>query len=201
MTVAERWLRFRGPGLWLMLALPPSRHLLESAMTLQMLIQMPLLVIAGWWLCRFLPPRFDRSQARWNRSGITGLVLASLTAMVWMLPRSMDAALEVPWVEAAKFISLPVFIGLPLALSWPRAGFVVRGVFLAEVIATTFRVGWLYLQAPQRLCSNYLLGDQQWLGKILLTVGMAIIIILVGKVLCGHIDSLPDSSPNNRTQP
>jgi hypothetical protein len=188
MTLWRNQVRWLGPVLWCLLALPPVRHALESSMTLQMLVQIPLLVLAGWWLRPLLPRRVSDSLAGWNRSGITGFVLASLVAMVWMLPRAMDAALGVPWVEAAKFTSVPLLIGLPLALSWPRAGFVVRGVFLVEVIATAFRLGWLYLFSPMRLCSNYLLDDQQRLGRIMLAVGVSFVVVLAWKLVWGRFD-------------
>src|SRR5690554_5112646 len=69
----------------------------------------------------------------------------------------MDAAIDEPLVALAKFLSVPLLIGVPVALSWPRASFVVRGIVLAEVIAMSLRLGWLSLISPQRLCSNYLL--------------------------------------------
>src|SRR5699024_657898 len=127
-------------------------------MTRHMLVQIPLLGLVGWCLAPLLPQALADRLAGWNRSGITGFVLISLAAMIWMLPLALDAALEVPRVTVAKFLSVPLLIGLPLALSWPRAGFMVRGVFLLEVVATMFRLGWLYLASPRRLCSNYLVG-------------------------------------------
>ncbi|HET7561336.1 MAG TPA: hypothetical protein VFJ87_03025 [Rhodanobacteraceae bacterium] len=188
MIPAIGWKRWLGPGLWLALALPPVRHVLEASMTLQMLVQIPLLAVAGGLSWPWLPRRARDWLDGWNRSGISGIVLVSLVAMVWMLPRSMDAALEVAWVELAKFTSVPLLIGLPLALSWPRAGFVVRGVFLAEVIATAFRMGWLYLVSPVRLCSNYLIGDQRLLGDCLLAIGALTVLLLVWKLMWGRVD-------------
>lgn len=188
-----------GPALWLALVLPPVRHALEATMTLQMLVQIPLLVLAGYRLRPLLPRRMTDSLVAWNRSGISGLLLVSLTAMVWMLPRTMDAALEVPWVEMAKYTAVPLLIGVPLAISWPHAGFVVRGVFLAEVIATAFRLGWLYLVSPQRLCSNYLLGDQQWLGECMLAIGSALFLWIAWKLLWGHFDRFAETREPSRT--
>lgn len=185
MSVPPRWRPGLGLALWLVLALPPVRHFLEAAMTLQMLVQIPLLAVAGWWLAPFLTRRVATALSRWNRSGISGMLLASFAALVWMLPRMMDAALENPWVALAKFTSVPLLIGLPLAISWPRAGFVVRGVWLVEIVAMTFRLGWLYLVSPVRLCSNYLLGDQQLLGKIMLAIGVAICLLLAWRLMWG----------------
>lgn len=172
-----------------MLLIAPVRHGLESTMTLQMLAQMPLLALAGWLVAQGTPAWLDEHLKAWNHHGISGLLLASLTGIVWMLPRAMDAALDVPWVTLAKFACLPLLLGAPVALSWPRAGFVVRGVVLLEVIATVFRMGWLYLISPVRLCSNYLVGDQQRLGKLLLVVGFVLVAVLVWKLMWGHIDT------------
>lgn len=188
-----------GSVLWLALALPPVRHALEATMTLQMLVQIPLLALAGYRLRPLLPQRVTNSLAAWNRGGVSGLLLVSLTAMIWMLPRTMDAALGVPWVEMAKFITVPLLVGLPLTISWPCTGFVVRGVFLAEVIATAFRLGWLYLVSPQRLCSNYLLGDQQRLGECMLAIGSAFFLWIAWKLLWGHFDGVAEPRQPPRT--
>ncbi len=187
MIVPARWKAWLGRALWLALAVPPLQRALEATMTLQMLVQIPLLALAGWWMAASLAHRPATALAAWNRSGISGLLLASLAAMLWMLPRTLDAALEVPWVALAKFLGVPWLIGMPLALSWPRAGFVVRGVFLLEVVATAFRLGWLYTVSPVRLCSNYLLGDQQQLGKTMLALGVAICVLLAWRLMWGHV--------------
>ena len=105
-----------------------------------------------------------------------------------MLPRATDAALVDPQITLAKFLSVPLLIGGSIALSWPEAGFVVRGVVLTEVIATTMRLGWLFLISPVRLCSNYLLDDQQRLGKSLLSVGFAILVVLIWRLMWGRIE-------------
>ena len=178
-----------GAILWAALAVPFMRHALESTMTLQMLVQIPLLALAGFWFARGTPAWLDRRLARWNRSGVSGLLLASLTGMGWMLPRALDAALDDPQVMVAKLLSVPLLIGAPVALSWPQAGFVVRGVVLLELTATAFRLGWLYLISPVRLCSNYLLDDQQRLGQCLLAVGFALVLGLAWTLMWGHIDT------------
>ncbi|MGH8235335.1 MAG: hypothetical protein ACREPU_14240 [Rhodanobacteraceae bacterium] len=188
MKPPNRRLWVPGAVLWAVLAIPPVRHALESMMTVQMLVQIPLLGLAGWLLARAAPEWLQRWLARWNHRGISGLLLASVTGMVWMLPLAMDAALDDPRFAVAKFLSVPLLIGVPVALSCSRAGFVVRGMFLAELVATAMRLGWLYMISPVRLCSNYLLGDQQLLGKVLLAVGFAIIGVIAWKLMWGHVD-------------
>lgn len=157
-------------------------------MTVQMLVQIPLLALAGGLVAHCLPRGLKRRLERWNRHGISGLLLASLAGLVWMLPLAMDASLDDPRVALAKYLSVPLLIGAPVALSWPLAGFVVRGVVLAELIATTIRLGWLYLMSPVRLCANYLLDDQQRLGRILIGVGFAILAVLIWRLMWGHVD-------------
>jgi uncharacterized membrane protein YqaE (UPF0057 family) len=171
------------------LLLPPVRAWLEASMTLQMLVQIPLLIGVGYLLASALSERLDASIARWNHHGISSLVLASLAGMFWMLPRSLDAAVSEPWMALAKFTSVPLLIGLSLGLGWPRMGFVVRGVFLLELIATFFRLGWLYLVSPLRLCNNYLLDDQQRAGQYMLVIGGVILAGVMAKLLWGRFNS------------
>lgn len=187
-TQAAQRVALAGSALWLVLAVPPvARHTLQATMTAQMLVQLPLLTVAGWLVARAIPPRTEATFARWNGGGLAGLLLASLASAVWMLPRMMDASASSGGFAAAKALSVPLLVGIPLALSWPRAGFVVRGVFLLEAIATAFRLGWLYLIAPTRLCSNYLLGDQQLLGKSLLTLGALASCAVAWKLVWGRV--------------
>ena len=188
-----------GVILWAVLGTPALRHALESTMTLQMLVQIPLLVLAGGWLAQGIPGWLGRRLAAWNHHGISGLVLASLTSLVWMLPLALDASLNDPRFTLAKFLSVPLLIGAPVALSWPHAGFVVRGVVLLELTVTAFRLGWLYLISPVRLCSNYLLDDQEQVGRILLAVGLAIVLMLAWKLMWGHIDPQPGNHEDPRT--
>jgi hypothetical protein len=126
----------------LVLLSPLVRHGLEATMTGQMLVQIPLLVAAGWLLARAFPAHVLVRVERWNHRGIAGLVLATAAATFWMLPRSLDAATSHPLMVAAKYLSVPLLIGLPFAVSWPRMGFVVKGVFLVEFVATLFRLGF-----------------------------------------------------------
>lgn len=177
------------------LLVPPVRHGLEASMTAQMLLQMPLLVGVGWLLSHALPARAQTLVADWNHRGITGLVLASVASAYWMLPRTLDASATVPLLGAAKYLAVPLLIGMPFALGWPRMSFIVRGVFLVEFIATFFRLGWLYLIWPERLCNNYLLDDQQRLGQYMLLIGAALFLGVAGKLLWGRFDTLAEPGP------
>lgn len=186
--------RFSLPGTLIafsILLLPPIQHVLDGSMTVQMLLQIPLLIGTGYLLSHTaLARQLGQSVAGWNYNGISGLLLASLALIFWMLPRSLDAATGEPAMIAAKFITIPLLIGLPLGLSWPRTTFVIRGFFLAELIAMFFRLGWLYMISPVRFCNNYLLDDQQRSGEYMLVIGGATLAWVVIKLLCGHFKLL-----------
>lgn len=55
-----------------------------------------------------------------------------------------------------------------------------------------FRVGWLYLISPVRLCNNYLLDGKQHTGQYMLMIGAVILLWVAIKLLWGHFDMSPD---------
>lgn len=188
--------------LFLVLLAPPVKHVLEARMTMQMLVQIPLLVVVGFFIAPALPNRVTAIVDDWNWHGISGLVLATVSSLFWMLPRMLDGSVTDSLVAAAKYASVPLLIGLPLALSWPRMGFIVRGVFLLECIATLFRLGWLYVISPERLCNLYLIEDQQRLGHCLLLIGIALFVGVAWKLVWGrfdpHFDAVQEQRPARR---
>ena len=191
----DRSAAWAAAALFGILVVPPLRQALESSMSSQMLVQFPLLVAVGLLAARTLPARFVGAVDGWNHRGIAGIVLLSVASAFWMVPRLIDASVTDPRITLAKYLSLPLLVGLPLALSWPRMGFVVKGVFLLEGIATFFRLGWLYLAWPDRLCTLYLQGDQQRLGKALLLIGTALFLATAWKLVWGRFESLAMTSP------
>jgi hypothetical protein len=154
------------------LALPPVRHLLESSMTLHMLVQFPLLVLAGALLARTLPARWRRRADAWNAHGMAGLLAAVLVLMLLMIPLLLDLALVDARIEAAKFLAL-LACGAALQLSWQRAGLLVQAFFLGNVLPMTAAVGQVYRDSPLRLCNAYLLEDQARLG-----LGLVVLAVL-----------------------
>ncbi len=154
-----------------LLALPPLRAALEASMSLQMLAQFPLVAACGYVLASALPARWRARTDAWNAYGITGLTLAALVLSLLMIPRLLDLALVDPGIEAAKIGAL-LACGAALNLSWRRAGLVVQGFFLGNVLPMMGVAGQLYQDSPLRLCNAYLLDDQVWLGQAL--VGLAV---------------------------
>ncbi len=160
-----------GLALCALLAWPALRQVLEASMWRHMVLQFPLLMLAGALLAAALPPRACAAVARWNAHGIAGLVWVAGVLAVLMVPRVLDLALRDPAIEAAKCAVL-LGAGAALRLSWRAAGLVVQGFFLGNMLPMTAVVGQLYIDAPLRLCNAYLLDDQARLGQWLIALAV-----------------------------
>ena len=155
---------FVGSALFAVLSLPAMRHALERVMIVHMLVQIPLLAVAGALIVVAVPESVKARFRTWNGRGVAGMLLALIVSSWWMVPRALDAALAEPWMELAKFISLPLLVGTPLALSWPHVPGIGRGFVIANVLPMWAVVGWLYVTAPVRVCNFYLVDQQVTAG-------------------------------------
>jgi hypothetical protein len=160
------------------LALPGMREALERVMATHMLVQIPLLAAAGALATTGLGPGWKLRIDAWNRGGVSGVLLALIASSWWMVPRALDLALASHAMELTKFVTLPLMVGIPLALSWDRLGAIGRGFVIANVLPMWAVVGWLYIVAPVRLCNFYLVEQQVAAGlgllgaSVVLGVGM-----------------------------
>lgn len=155
-------------------ALTPFGSWLESTLVGHVLVEIPLLVAVGVVIGARAAPRLDSILGPINGGGIPGILLGTMTLVFWMIPRWLDASLTDVSVGAAKYSSLIVLVGMPLAWSWARLHPIARAVVKVELLAMLFRVGWLYLISPDRLCNNYLIDDQIQLGRGFLWIGFAL---------------------------
>ena len=171
---------------------------LAATMPGHVLVQIPILVSIGVLLGRSLEPRVRPVLARLNAGGIAGILLASFTIAFWMIPRWLDASLTSSAIAGAKYFSLVLLAGMPLAWSWSRLHPIARGVVKIEFLAMLFRLGWLYLISPERFCNNYLLTDQVWLGRGLIVVAIALSITWLIPVFFGEFASRPEDRPAAR---
>lgn len=159
-----------GLALWLLIAVTPAGSLLEVSLLSHVLIQIPLLVIIGITVGNLIKPRLSGLL---DVISIPGIVLACFTLAFWMIPRWLDASLNDEFTAFMKYLSLPLLIGIPLALCWQSLHPVARGLVKIEFLAMLFRLGWIYLVSPERLCNNYLLSEQQQLGYMFIVLGVA----------------------------
>lgn len=166
--------RFLGALLVALLALPTMRHSLERVMVTHMLVQIPLLAVAGALAATSLPLHWKTRIAAWNTNGISGMTLALIASTWWMVPRALDWTLVSPLMETGKFVSLPLFVGAPMALSWSQLGSIGRGFVIANVLPMWAVVGWLYIAAPVRVCNFYLVDQQVVTGAGLLAASAAL---------------------------
>jgi len=154
---------------------------LTALMSLHMLVQIPLLVLAGVFAERAAWHRHEMSihkipsltRNRWsyNEYGVPGLLLASLVGAAWMIPKALDDALTDWRIAVFKYVGLPI-VGWVLGTSARRAPMVIKLFFLGNFCWMSAIVGLLYLEQPVRLCNAYLLGDQDWAGRGLIVLAV-----------------------------
>jgi hypothetical protein len=162
------------------------RATLTALMSLHMLVQIPLLVLAGlfaeqaWHGFHANPDvtgRGGHSAAGgrvrwpWNAYGLPGLLFVSLISACWMVPKALDDAL-VDWrVAAFKYLGLPV-CGWILRTSLRSSNVVVKLFFLGNFCWMSAIVGIEYMDEPIRLCNAYLPDDQSWAGRGLIALAI-----------------------------
>ncbi|NYT65740.1 hypothetical protein H0A58_07120 [Alcaligenaceae bacterium] len=183
MTVQrERYL-----GLLLLVLALGFKQPLTRSMSLHMLVHIPLILAAGWfmggsllatWLCRrgVVARIGTQSSYGYNEQGIPGLLLVLLVSAWWMLPRSLDDVLMSSYYDVWKFIS--VFLtGMVVRDSIARANRIVLLFFLGNFCWMTAIVGLLYQEHSSRLCNFYLLSDQEQtgLGLVILAIALPLV--------------------------
>lgn len=163
-----------------LLAFTPLRAWMEGSMSLHMLVQFPLVALAGYLLAGEWSPRTTARLQRWNAYGLTGLLAAALLLGLLMIPRLLDLALVDPRFELAKWLAL-LCTGVALRLSWTRAGLLGQFFFLGNMIPMTAMAGFLFIESPLRVCNAYLLDDQVTVGK-----GLVALCAVVGAAWLAH---------------
>ncbi len=153
---------------------------LTALMSLHMLVQIPLLVLAGLFAERAWraghPLRAGaRPRPAWsyNEYGIPGLLLVSLVGAGWMIPKALDDALTDWRVAAFKYLGLPV-CGWVLGASLRHSNVVIKLFFLGNFCWMSAIVGMIYLDQPIRLCNAYLQDDQDWSGRGLIALAIVL---------------------------
>ncbi len=175
-----------------LITLSPLGHWLESSMPMHVLVEIPLLIISGAILGKLMERPLKHISRQINIGGITGMLIASFTLAVWMVPRWLDASLTLQWVAWSKYLSLPLLVGLPLSISWSQLHPIARGVVKIEFLSMLFRLGWLYIISPERLCNNYLLDEQELLGQGFLIIGAALSVTWLIPVFFTYSERAPE---------
>lgn len=210
-----RWLRLAAPlcGALLAAAAWLYRLPLEASMLLHMLVQLPMLAVAGALLAlaagtvggqrgqrRSAWGALARAWARCDRHGLTGLTALLFVSAYWMIPRALEASMTVPLAELGKFASL-LLLGALLPASLARATPVLQLFYLGNFCAMTAIAGMLYQDMPQQLCNAYVLDDQVNTG-----MGLVIASVAVAVAWCVHYypalfgPATPPLTPTRKTR-
>jgi hypothetical protein len=149
------------------------RSWLEADMARHMLIEFPLLLVAGLVIAKALPERTVALIMRYNHLGLAGLIFVSLTTAYWMIPVALDQALSSGPAAAAKYATF-LAAGMLLPVSFQAAPLAMQAFFVGNWVWMTATVGLLYQSTPQQLCVNYLIGTQLSTGEGLIAAAVAI---------------------------
>lgn len=161
----------------IVLLLTPVRHVIESSMALQMLVESPLVMASGFVASSLVSRRSGNGRVveAFMRMGLAPLLAATLFLIFWMVPLALDLARLDDGINAARLSSL-FFTGIALQHGLRRAsagGLVFFGSNLVWMLAA---VGLLFHDTPSRLCANYLLVDQRLTGAGLVGYAVAVAI-------------------------
>jgi hypothetical protein len=167
------------------LSVPPLRSLIERSMVWHMVVQMPLLMLAGWlcagaWSQKDIKSNSEstnesanQSPTTWNQFGLTGGLMALVVLAYWMLPSSIDRALVVPGTDALKLTSLWM-CGALLRQSAFRAPLVLQLFFVGTALPMLMWAGLYFASTDLRLCNAYSLDSQIAAGRSLAALGAAL---------------------------
>ncbi len=159
------------PGL-LLVVMACVHPWLEQTMARHMGLELPALCLLGWCAAASAGNRLSRSIAPWNANGLPGLFFALSVTSFWMVPAALDAAVLHVGMAMVKVASL-IAAGALLRTSWSSAGLVIQAFFVLNWFWMTLAAGLLYQEAPQQLCSVYLLDQQSQAGKAMVIWAIA----------------------------
>lgn len=161
-------------------------------MVLHMLVQFPLLMLGAALLVDALPAASRNRLGSFNQLGISGLTFAVLVSSVWMIPRALDLAVQVGWVDGLKILTL-LLAGMAVRLSWPRAVLSLQAFFLIGWAMMTATIGLLYQEVPMRLCTSYLQDEQTNTGIGLVALSGSLVLVWFGQSLNAMVRRKPSA--------
>jgi hypothetical protein len=175
-----------GMILYVILLIPPVLHFMESIMITHMLLQIPLLILAGWLMGKVITAKYKSFFDKWNANGVPGITLVFIVTMYWMLPRAMDEALLFLPVEVFKLIGLPLLVGIPLRDSWQKLKEVGQSFVFLNYLPMFGLMAWLYIDTPVQVCNSYLESEQRILGWGLFIITAAMVLYIIQYVFTDH---------------
>lgn len=153
---------------------PPIDAFLDGSMLRHMLLQMPVLAALGYATACIWPSpgwRFESLRA-------AGLIFAMGTMVFWMLPRSLDAAANLPWIDQLMHLNM-LGAGRALASAVPGLPFHWKMASGIYVLAMALTAGMIYTTAVVPVCATYSVRQQAATGILLLWIGGAGFVVLL----------------------
>jgi len=158
----------------------------KSSLPLHMLVQFPLLVVAGALVgCEVARWRSVEPGA-YRLEGLSAVLFGAFVLSFWMLPRWLDAAVLDWRIDVAKVISLALVVGLSWGWGWQQIGTLTRGFLAIHGISMLFALGILYRSTPVRLCNTYLLDQQSILGGGMLAIAAIATVLAALRLMAGN---------------
>lgn len=140
---------------------------LETSMARHMLVQLPALFIAGWFI--FGHTNLIKSLAKIDAHGLTSFVFILSVSSYWMIPRALELSIRSSSYETAKFITI-IFAGAVAPSALKRGNQIIQLFFVGNFCAMAAIFGLLYQDQFKQLCNAYTVDDQTFAG-----VGLVII--------------------------
>jgi hypothetical protein len=159
------------PGL-LLVVMACVHPWLEQTMARHMGLELPALLLLGCFAAASAGNSLSRAIAPWNVNGVPGLFFALSVTGFWMVPAALDAAVLHVGMAMVKVGSL-IAAGALLRASWSSAGLIIQTFFVLNWFWMTLAGGLLYQEAPQQLCSVYLVDQQSQAGRAVVIWAMA----------------------------
>jgi len=175
---------------------PPIDSFLDASMSRHMLLQIPLLVGMGYAAVWLWPAARLRSPSM----RVSAIIFAMGSLLFWMLPRSLDTAVTVTWVDQAMHANM-LLVGWFLAISLPRLPFLVKMALGVYGLAMALAAGVVYASTTIPVCSTYSVQQQNEAGALLLWIGSALFVVLLGRgafLLTAIAAEKPEQSLNRR---
>ena len=162
------------------MSVPPLRSVIEQSMAWHMVVQMPMLVLAGALAAMAVPAGLQSAKlANFNHFGLTGFMAAQGIVAYWMLPLAIDRAVVNPGFDALKLLTLFIS-GMLLSDAFKRAPVALQLFFMGYWVSMMAWLGIYFATTDLRLCNAYSQASQVATGWSLLALGLLLGAVWVG---------------------
>lgn len=144
----------------------PLDPFFDMSMSRHMLLQMPLLAGLGYMTCKLWPGVRLHDAAH----AMSAITFAAGSLLFWMLPRSLDMAVGVAWVDQVMHANM-LLAGWSVAAGIPQLVFHIKMAFGLYGVAMVLAAGAIFAATAVPVCSNYTVQQQYESGVLLLWAG------------------------------